>query len=214
MQKGPRRITRTRSGPWILLQDSDDPPMTGCRRSAGDTTTWPGTAGGHLNGVGEADGAVALPPLSPAGRRASRLEVAGEQAPEKALCIGGKKMLQATLNQPPWRPKEGEAASHHTARKAGEQALPGSRGCAQQRTPPRHLGRSGAARQTRHAPLPNSSSPPWPAGRRGASQVTTTQEHGGTRPYSRRTLLLTPHTASGSHLESTAARRQEQRRQI
>jgi hypothetical protein len=42
-------------------------PVDGYHTSARDDTTWAGVAGGHLNGAGEEDGAVALPPLSPAG---------------------------------------------------------------------------------------------------------------------------------------------------
>jgi hypothetical protein len=91
MQKGPCRINRTRSGPRIPLQGFRRTSDEGRRHSTGDETTWAETAGGHLNGEGEADGAVALPPLSLARRRARRREIARELAPEKPSAAGGRR---------------------------------------------------------------------------------------------------------------------------
>jgi uncharacterized membrane protein YccC len=118
-------------------------------------------------------------------------------------------MLQATLNQPPWRPKEGEAATHHTARKAEKTSTPRrqrERTAANSLPPPRPARSStpDAPRAAPHLLLATT------AGREKRSA--TEHHHPGARKNTalfKENLLPTPHTASGSHLESTAARRAE-----
>jgi hypothetical protein len=119
-------------------------------------------------------------------------------------------MLQATLNQPPWRPKEGEAATHHTARKAEETSTPRrqrERTAANSPPPATSAGQEQHARRaTRRFP-----SPPRHLGRPGEEErrrsppTRSTGEHGLIQGE----LAPDTHTAIGSHLESTAARWQE-----
>jgi hypothetical protein len=149
----------------------------GYHTSAGDGTTWDGAAGGDLNGVGEADGAVALPPLSPAGRRAESLQGRWRTAPEKVVCAREEEATPDHLRHTTTAAKGEEVATSLAARETREQAPRGSRGRVRRSTPPRHLGRPGVTHRTHRAPRPFSSSPPRQAGRSGAARRTTTQEH-------------------------------------
>jgi hypothetical protein len=106
------------------------------------TTPAPGTAplggarGGHLNGVGKANGVVALPPLSPAGRRGESPQGRWRTAPEEALCARKEEAAPDHLGRTIMAAEGEEAETNLTAREAREQAPPGSGGRAQQQTPP------------------------------------------------------------------------------